>query len=201
MRDHAIAACDTGPRMKGVVFNLLQEAVEATHGDDVWDAILADAGLVGAYTSLGSYPDEDLGRLVAAASARLGKPQDAIIRWFGARALALLATRYPQFFLGHTSVRSFVLTLNDIIHPEVRKVYPGADAPSFDFAALPGGRLQMAYRSRRRLCGFAHGLLEGAIEHFGESESVEVAHPSCTLRGDDLCTFQLSFDRVRPGSS
>ena len=80
--------------MKGIVFNLLQEAVEQAHGDDAWDAILGDAGMPGIYTSLGSYPDEDLTRLVAAAAARLGLPADVVVRWFGGRALHLLCVTY-----------------------------------------------------------------------------------------------------------
>ena len=47
--------------------------------------------------------------------------------------MPLFAVRYPQFFEPHDCTRSFVLTLNDIIHPEVRKLYPGADVPEFDF--------------------------------------------------------------------
>ena len=54
--------------MKGIVFNLLEEVVIRHHGEDVWDALLDAAGVAGAYTSLGNYPDEDLGKLVAAAA-------------------------------------------------------------------------------------------------------------------------------------
>src|SRR4029450_10824779 len=54
--------------MKGVVFNLLEEVVRRRHGEDTWDALLDQAGLAGSYTSLGSYPDEDMSKLVLAAS-------------------------------------------------------------------------------------------------------------------------------------
>jgi len=54
--------------LKGVAYNILQEVVSRDYGEDTWDDLLERAGLDGAYTSLGSYPDEDLMRLVAAAS-------------------------------------------------------------------------------------------------------------------------------------
>lgn len=177
--------------MKGVVFNLLEAAVTRDYGEDTWDDLLAAAGLVGAYTTLGNYPDEELGRLVGAASESLGLPAQDIIRWFGREALPALAEAYPGFFAGHTGTRSFVLTLNDIIHPEVRKLYPGADVPTFEFADGDDGTLRMGYASHRRMCAFAEGLIEGAAAHFGERVSID--QPACMLRGDDHCDLVLAF--------
>ena len=83
------------------------------------------------------------------------------------------------------------MTLNAIIHPEVRKLYPGADVPEFSFDASTEDLLVMGYRSRRRLCGFAEGLLEGAGDHYGES--VRIAQPRCMLRGDDSCVLEIAL--------
>ena len=154
--------------VKGVVFNLFEEVVVQKGGDDLWDCLLDKAGLQGVYTSLGSYPDADLFGLVAAASEELGVPADEVVRWFGRTALPLLAQSYPQFFAPHTSTRSLVLALNDIIHPEVRKFYPGVDVPMFDFDASSDQVLVMGYASPRKLCAFAEGLIEGTAAHYGE---------------------------------
>lgn len=54
--------------MKSIIFNLLEQVVTDAHGEDIWDDLLAGAGLEGAYTSLGNYPDEDLLSPVSAAS-------------------------------------------------------------------------------------------------------------------------------------
>jgi hypothetical protein len=176
--------------MKGVVFNLLERLVARDFGEDTWDALLDASGLDGVYTSLGSYPDEHLGKLVGAASEALALPPDDIVQWFGRNALPLFAERYPQLFEPHDSTRSFVLTLNDIIHPEVRKLYPGADVPEFDFVQR-GDLLMMGYRSPRKLCSFAEGLLLGAADHFDELLAIE--QPSCMKRGDDQCVLELAF--------
>lgn len=122
--------------MKGIIFNLLEEKVRNEYGEETWEEILDAAGTEGAYTSLGSYPDDELGRLVHAASGRLGIPGDGVVRWFGRKALPLLAEKYADFFQPHTSTLPFLLTLNDVIHPEVRKIYPGAEVPEFDFRLL-----------------------------------------------------------------
>ena len=177
--------------MKGIVFNLLEEVVSREHGEDTWDRLLEAAGLDGAYTSLGSYPDEDLFALVAAASEALDVSPDGVVRWFGGGALPLLARSYPQFFEGHTSARELVLTLNDIIHPEVRKLYPGADVPVFDYDVSSDDVLAMGYSSPRKLCAFAEGLIEGAAAHYGETTEIE--QPMCMNRGDAKCLLRISF--------
>jgi hypothetical protein len=179
--------------MKGIVFNLLGEIVSGEYGADTWDRLLDDAGLDGSYTSLGNYPDAELAQLVAAASSVLGQPPQDVVRWFGRRALPMLASKYPQFFR-HQGARDFVLTLNTIIHPEVRKLYPGAEAPDFEFDASSPDLLVMTYRSERRLCAFAEGLIEGAAAHFGELATI--AHPVCLHRGDPHCRLELAFSKT-----
>ena len=177
--------------MKGIIFNLLEEVVRQEHGEATWDDLLAKAGLEGAYTSLGSYPDEDLLKLVAAASAALQLPADDIVRWFGHDAIPLLAAKYPAFFEAHQSTRPFLLTLNNIIHPEVRKLYPGADVPVFDFELPAEDQLVLGYRSARKLCALAEGLAQGAARYY--QEEIVFEQPRCMNRGDDKCIVKMVF--------
>lgn len=176
--------------MKGVIFNLLEEIIRKEHGEATWDGLLETAGLDGAYTSLGSYPDAHLDALVAAASAALGQPPEVIVRWFGGKALPLLAAKYPAFFAGHRSTLAFLLTLNDVIHTEVRKIYPGAEVPVFTFEVSTADRLVMGYQSSRKLCALAQGFIEAAAVHYGEAVTIEQS--SCMLRGDDRCVFAIA---------
>jgi hypothetical protein len=179
--------------MKGIIFNLLEEVVRRECGEEAWEELLESARVDGAYTSLRSYPDEDMMKLVTAASSALNMPVDALTRWFGRNALPLLATRYPQFFEGHTSARTFLLTLNDIIHTEVRKIYPGAEVPEFDYETSSPDVLVMGYKSRRKLCALAQGFTEAAAAHYGEELLFE--QPQCMNRGDEKCVFRISIKR------
>ena len=179
--------------MKGIVFNLLEEVARRELSEETWEALLEAAELDGAYTSLGSYPDEDLMKLVAAASSALNMPPEAVVRWFGNHALPLMAERYPQFFSGHTTSRSFLLTLNGVIHPEVVKLYPGAETPEFGYDVSSAETLIMEYKSHRHMCAFAEGLIEGAAAFYGEALTAE--HPQCRERGDAQCVFHLSFKK------
>ncbi len=177
--------------MKGVVFNLLEELVRRERGEDGWDSLLAASGVDGAFTSLGSYADTDLVKLVHAIAADSGMSADETLRWFGRQAMPLLAERYPQFFAPHSSTRAFLLTLNDIIHAEVRKLYPGAHVPVFDYDMSSPDVLVVGYQSPRRMCALAQGFTEGAADHFNENVLFE--HSACMHRGDPKCLFLLRF--------
>jgi len=177
--------------MKGVVFNLLEEVVRRSHGEDTWDALLDQAGLAGSYTSLGSYPDEDMSKLVLAASRTLAMAPADVLRWFGRGAMPILVQRYPNFFSAHTSTRPFILSVNDIIHPEVRKLYPGAEVPDFDFDTPEDGVLVIGYRSQRRLCALAEGFVTGTADYFGEQ--VLIQQPRCMLHGEERCALVCTF--------
>jgi len=176
--------------VKGIIYNLLEEVVSDEHGEDTWDALVDAAGVDGVYTSLGSYADEDLERLVAAASERLGATPDEVVRWFGRRTMPLFAQRYGELFTAHASTRSLALALNDVIHPEVHKLYPDAVTPVFAFDTSSQSTLVMEYRSARRLCAFAEGLLHGAADHYGERLAIE--RPQCVKRGDDRCVLAVT---------
>ena len=179
--------------MKGIVFNLLEKLVVRDRGEAAWDDLLDAAGLRGAYTSLGNYDDAELHALVGAAASRWDTDPQEIIRWFGREAIPMFNDRYPELFAPHDSTRAFVLTLNAIIHPEVRKLYPGAEVPVFDFDASDPDVLGLGYRSTRRMCAFGEGLLEGTARHYGETVTID--QPECMLKGDDRCLLTIRFRR------
>ena len=180
--------------MKGIIFNLVEEAITARYGEDTWEAVLESADLDGSYTSLGSYPDEDLTRLVAAGAEALGVDARQLTREVGHEALIGLARRYPQYFEPFDTTRPFLLTLNDVIHPEVRKLHPGTDPPDFWFDVSDAEALTIHYRSVRRLCALAEGMITGAATHFGEQ--VTLTHEQCMLDGADHCILLAETKQV-----
>ncbi len=180
--------------MKGVVFNLLEEVVARHHGPDVWDDLLDAAGVGGSYTSIGSYADAEMEALVAVAGTALGLSRAEVLRWFGQQAMTVLSERYAAFFEPHNSTRPFILSVNSIIHPEVRKLYAGAGCPHFQFREEggPAGPLLMTYQSPRRLCALAQGFVEGASAHYGETADFQHVH--CMEHGDATCDFKVSWN-------
>jgi hypothetical protein len=180
--------------MKGIIFNVVEDAVVAEHGEDAWESVLDAAGLDGSWTSVGMYPDEDLLALVDAGSTVLGVPRADLLRHLGHVCLLGLARRYPQFLEPHEATRPFLLTLNEVIHPEVRKLHPDARPPEFWFDETDPDTLLMHYESSRRLCLLAEGMVQGAASCFGERASV--TQLACVHEGADRCVLAIGFERI-----
>lgn len=175
--------------MKGVVLNLLERTIVEEHGEAFWDEMIERSGASGAYTSLGDYPAEELAGLVAVAGDRLGLHPDEVVRRFGRSAIPHFHESYPELFAPHAELIPFLLTLNEIIHPEVRKLYPDALVPVFSYDRIDERRLLMGYVSPRRLCALGEGLIAGAADHY--RQPVRIGHETCLKRGDERCIFDV----------
>jgi hypothetical protein len=158
--------------MKGVIFNIVQEVIEDLYDSDTWDDLLDAADLDGAYTALGDYADGELLAIVAAATSATGMSADEVLRVVGHHALPRLAARVPESMSDADDAFAFIRSVNDIIHPEVLKIYPQAVPPVFEFEDHPDGLL-VRYFSARNLPALAEGLLSGVSQLFDVQVRVE----------------------------
>ncbi|MDH3300604.1 MAG: heme NO-binding domain-containing protein [Acidimicrobiia bacterium] len=177
--------------MKGVLFNIVQEVVEDLYGSDTWDDLLDDADVEGAYTALGDYASSELAAIVAAASVRTGLDPEAVLRLIGRLALPRLLRRLPSGVEHADEPLAFVRSVNDIIHPEVLKLYPAARPPVFDCESTPDG-LVVHYRSSRNLPDLAHGLLEAVDDQFEQSVVVQRLADDCDANAVFLVRVDVS---------
>ncbi|MFZ4519852.1 MAG: heme NO-binding domain-containing protein [Microthrixaceae bacterium] len=173
--------------MKGVLFNVVEDVVQTTLPADSWDHAVMASGCGGAYTSLGDYPAADLERIVGALAEQTGLPPEDVLRHAGRHGFAVLAERHPELLEQDMDLGDLLHGLDGVIHPEVLKLYPSAQPPSFAVRDTGPDRWELVYESRRGLCHLAEGLLVGAAEFFGRSATVE--QPTCVHRGDDRCVL------------
>mgnify|MGYP001168752176 CR=1 FL=1 len=176
--------------MKGIIFNILEEVITDAYGPEAWDALICMAGVEGAYASLGSYPDVEFFGLIDATAMLTKQPHAQVLRAFGEAAFPLLIERYPHFLEGVFDTRTFLLSLNTIIQPEIRKIYSDAAYPQFKFA-IGDDILQVGYRSQRKLCDVAEGFVRGVAKHYGEE--IEVEHGACLNNGDPQCRLDVRW--------
>jgi hypothetical protein len=158
-----------GEAMKGVVFTEFLEMVEARFSADMVDDIIDDAKLPhgGAYTAVGTYPHEEIVAMVVALSQRSGIAAGELLKVFGEHLFGRFVKGYPAFFDEATDAFTFLSGIEDIIHTEVRKLYPDAELPKFDVEHHDPKRLVLLYDSRRHFEDLADGLMRGCIAHFG----------------------------------
>lgn len=177
--------------MKGIIFNYLGEMVEEQFGLEAWDALLAKTGLDGQFIASETYPDEQLMSLVAAANEATGIDSKDLVRAFGQFMLPHFKATNPQFFEGQSDLKSFLLTVDRVIHVEVRKLHPGSVLPEFSYDDESDSELTMHYTSPRKLCFLAEGLIQGSAEHF--NTQYELDHSQCMHDGADFCTLKIKI--------
>jgi len=138
--------------------------------DELFDAVSLESG--GAYTSVGTYDHGELIALVVELSRRTGVAVPALVHAFGKHLLKEFVARFPAFFEVEHAFH-FLEQVDSYIHVEVRKLYPDAELPRFTTERIGDNQLAMVYISERPFEDLAHGLIEGAFEHFGEAIEIE----------------------------
>ena len=177
--------------MKGIVFNILNEMVEEKFGLAAWDGLLDATDLDGVYVATETYPDEELLSLVGAAETATGIPAADLVKAFGEYMVPKFAANYPVFFEDQPNLKAFLLTVDQVIHVEVRKLYPEAGLPEFQYEDANDDELTMLYKSPRKLCSLAEGLISGSAKHF--AETYQLKHDICMHKGDDHCALELKI--------
>lgn len=180
--------------MKGVIFCLLKKMVVTRLGAEAWDTLalqtpLRTAG--GEFLGSETYPDADLHALLGTASAVTGRSIGDLLRAFGRFALPDLAALDPSFAPPGATAKSFLRSVDAVIHVEVHKTQPGTELPCFTYEDPAPDRLVMLYRSPRRLCDLVAGFIEGTADYFDEHIAQE--HTQCQRDGDPACRFELQF--------
>ena len=178
--------------MKGIVFTLLSEMVEERFGIEAWDELIdkTQPKSDGVYVSTDVYPDEELLGYVTAMSTKFGIPANDLVFAFGEYLLGRFAEMHGEFFDGHDA-KSFLKSVHDVIHVEVRKLHPDVILPHFDYEDARESELVMLYRSPRGLCALAEGLIAGTAKHFGVT--IDCTHSACMHKGSDHCRLELAF--------
>lgn len=161
--------------MKGMIFTEFLELVETGYGMEVADQVITRGCPFhsGGFTSVGSYDHRDLIAMVGELSKVANTPANVLVYQFGKHMFGKFLEQHPDAFERVSSTFELLLSVEDVIHVEVKKINPEAELPSFSFPATDEGCLDIVYQSTRPLADLAHGLIAASIEHFQESLQVE----------------------------
>ncbi|MCG8591341.1 MAG: heme NO-binding domain-containing protein [Proteobacteria bacterium] len=179
--------------MKGIIFNLFEDFVAENWGAETYEEIIDACELKTQepFVAPGGYPDEDLIEIVSQAVERLDVPLPDALRAFGRYCFPRLVEAYPVFAEGQNDAKQFLLTVESVIHVEVRKLFPDANPPTFEYRDSEADELVIRYRSDRKFCHLMEGLLEGVADHF--TTSITSNQTRCALEGAPDCEFHLRF--------
>jgi len=182
--------------MKGMIFTMLSDLVEAEFGIETWDDLIDETNPAsnGIYTSVDVYPDSELLAYVTLLSKKSGVPANDLVHAFGKFVLRKFYEMHPEFFSNHTA-KTFLQSVHDVIHVEVKKLHPDVVLPDFEYEDVAENVLVMHYHSPRQLCHLAEGLIEEASAKF--NVDIDIDHSTCTHDGANHCELRLEFGSVR----
>lgn len=161
--------------MKGIIFREFLDMVEDRFGDEIVDQIIEESNLPndGAYTSVGTYPHEEMVQLVVSLSKATQIAAPTLLNVFGEHAFGRFALGYPHMFIGIDDAFSFLEEIQENIHVQVLKLYPEAQLPFIEIISRNEDQLEMLYTSDRKMADLALGLINGCLNHFNEKADIE----------------------------
>jgi hypothetical protein len=159
--------------MKGIVFTEFLELVENKFGLEIVQRIIDECELDtdGAYTSVGIYDHKDMFKMVGKLSEIKGIPVPELLTIYGEYFFNTLSNDYPQF-MDKSNLFGFLDAVENYIHPEVLKLYPSAELPSFKAEVKSENEMILNYTSSKKLSDLAIGLIIGASKYFNEEIDV-----------------------------
>ena len=156
--------------MKGIVFTEFLEMVEQKFDYAMVDDLLSTTQLKseGIYTSVGTYNYTEMVNLVVNLSEKTNIPVSDLLKVFGKYLFQSFTNSYGQWMANSSDGFSFLESVHNYIHIEVKKLYPDAELPYFETERIDENTLIMIYTSVRKMADLAYGLIEGCMEHFEE---------------------------------
>ncbi len=178
--------------MQGIIFNALEEFVLENADMEVWNSVIDDSGVAnGAYTSGVTYDDAEIVALASTLCEKLGVPLNDGLNLFGVFLFDFLLNRGPIEVKSYETSQSLLVDLEDVIHRDVKRIHPDAYTPFFEYIPSSEREGVLIYRSKRKLCAVAEGLIQGLAKHF--SQGVTLSHSQCMHDDHDECKWNVVF--------
>ena len=154
--------------MKGLVFTTFYDFCEERLGDDGLDAVIEAARLPhsGAYTSVGTYPFDEMVSLITAYVRHSGQSMPDVMGEFGEYCFRCWVKKFPDLFDGR-DLFDVLAHIDDFHESEVRRLYPDAELPSFKVTSRGPDHMTLDYISCKPLADLAAGVIRGAGQHLG----------------------------------
>ncbi len=182
--------------MKGHIFNLLETFIEETAGLDVLEQVLDSCSFD---TSVGfirteNYPDEMLEELVLHATEALNISIEQAHFAFGEWIFPQLAKLVPEQYTQFSHPVPMLAKLDYIHKVELKKLYPDATPPFFDYYQIDEFHGQIKYQSKRKMFDLVKGVLQGVAKYYGVEIETDLQK---NYKCDESCgMFHLTFSQA-----
>jgi predicted hydrocarbon binding protein len=173
----------------GLIVHEFQRYVEAGSGPEASDEICDAIGLPRVADISGNYPDSQFVEAVLLAASRSRKPLSDVLHDFGEWLVPPLLSVYGVFVEARWNLFDVLEHTEATMHRAVRLRDPSALPPTLSVERVGPQEVRIAYRSERRLCALAKGIVAGLATHY--ETPIDLTESTCMHRGDGACTLSV----------
>lgn len=184
--------------MHGVILDQFRQYVAAQFGFRTWTRVLREGQrpVTQHYELSETYPDDELGLLVARTAQVTGMPPAEVLEGFGASMVPEMLRIYSYMVEPDWTYTDFLLNMEPLLHQALELHSPGVQPTKVHARRLGPETVEVTYESPLRACSAVLGVLRGAAKEYGVA--IEASQDRCVLRGDPSCVFTV---RIQPGGS
>ena len=144
----------------------------------------------GGYQFDKAYPDDEMFVMLRGLVESTRRPPQELVEEFGEVLTSALFEVYGFLVDPRWSFLEFLLNTETVIHAGVKLNTPGARPPLIQAMRSGPESVKISYRSKRRLCPLAKGIIRGTAAHY--DVAIVLTEESCMLRGDSECLITVS---------
>lgn len=178
--------------MKGIILSEFIEFIEANLGEDRAQSIIDESNIEsgGAYSRVGQYDYQELLQLLSQTVVETSQEASVLLQQFSDHLFMMFKRDYSVFFEGVDSAAKMLTQIDNHIHVEVKKLYPDAELPKFEYTREEN-ILTLDYVSPRPLAAVAHALVNACLKFFGDGERLLSSSIS-----EDQCSAQFVIETI-----
>jgi predicted hydrocarbon binding protein len=174
----------------GLIVYEFQRYVEAGSGAQARDEICEATGLPKLADISGNYPDSQFVEAVLLAASRSRSPLSDVLHEFGEWLVPPLLSVYGVFVEARWDLFDVLEHTEATMHRAVRLRDRNAVPPTLSVERVGPEDVRIVYRSERRLCALAKGIVAGLAAHY--ETHVDLTESTCMHRGDEACTLSVA---------
>ena len=140
-----------------------------------------------------TYPDGEIVSIVQSVSLANGLPAEEILQQFAEGLVPSLLDVYGFLVSPRWTFVDFLLNTEAVIHKAVRLNTPSAKPPAIVAHKVALDTVTITYRSPRRLCSVAKGIIRGFATHY--KVKAAIGEERCMLRGDPECVITVAVNQ------
>ncbi|QCR22396.1 heme NO-binding domain-containing protein [Pontibacter sp. SGAir0037] len=168
----------TNDSMHGSIFLFLKRYVESSMDFSAWLNILHSEGLSQRadepYQMNQVYPISELFAIITAAARHQGAAYDKFLTDFGEFLVPDLLLVFKRFVNPSWKTYDTLLNIGSHMHGGIKRENDKTNPPPLHVTAVGQKLLIIDYHSKRRMAGFAIGIIRGLAVYFQEGDLVRV---------------------------